>query len=120
MENLCVKLLVVVGIAGIAGVAFITLTGSDKKEEDAATCPEYSGLEPFDLAAFSGLWYEVERYPNPRLEGQSCIRVTYQESSSNETGSDLWLSNWSQKWYRVPKIGPASRILVKKSGKWNF
>ena len=89
MENLCVKLLVVVGIAGIAGVAFITLTGSDKKEEDAATCPEYSGLEPFDLAAFSGLWYEVERYPNPRLEGQSCIRVTYQESSSNETGSDL-------------------------------
>ena len=50
------------------------------------SCPTYDPVPSFNLTAYMGLWYEIERFPAPFEKGMYCGFAEY-ALESDEKGS---------------------------------
>ena len=49
-------------------------------------CPDFEPQKDFNLTAFLGTWYEIERYPNPFEMLASCVVTDYIVTNVDEKG----------------------------------
>nr|CAH0105671.1 unnamed protein product [Daphnia galeata] len=47
--------------------------------QSRAPCPTITTKSDFNYVPYAGLWYEIERFPNPFQQGTFCERAYYQE-----------------------------------------
>lgn len=86
MENSKTQFSRVIYILGKLSLCLIAFFAEFSKSQVVSfgKCPRANGIPDFDTRAYSGLWYEVEKYWFVFEATTSCARVTYEDSYSRD------------------------------------